>query len=64
MHLDQRNRPEEKLNSALQNPRIRKRLDDVNVNIAGGTPEAFGAHMKTEFDKWAAVIKADNITVE
>jgi len=50
--------------TALQNPRIRKRLEDVSVNIAGGTPEDFGAHMKTEFDKWANVIKANNITVE
>ena len=58
----------EKLNAAfnatLQNPRIRKRLDDVNVNIAGGSPEMFGAHMKLEFDKWASVIKANDITVE
>jgi tripartite-type tricarboxylate transporter receptor subunit TctC len=50
--------------TALQNPRIRKRLEDVSVNIAGGTPEAFGAHMKSEFEKWAAVIKANNIVVE
>jgi tripartite-type tricarboxylate transporter receptor subunit TctC len=51
-------------NTALQNPRIRKRLEEVSVNIAGGTPEDFGAHMKTEFEKWANVIKANNITVE
>jgi tripartite-type tricarboxylate transporter receptor subunit TctC len=51
-------------NTALQNPRVRKRLEDVSVNIAGGTPEDFGAHMKTEFDKWANVIKANNITAE
>jgi tripartite-type tricarboxylate transporter receptor subunit TctC len=51
-------------NTALQNPRIRKRLEEVSVNIAGGTPEDFGAHLKTEFDKWASVIKANNITVE
>jgi hypothetical protein len=24
----------------------------------------FGAHMKLEFDKWASVIKANDITVE
>ena len=51
-------------NTALQNPRIRKRLEEVSVNIAGGTPEKFGAHMKTEIEKWASVIKANNITVE
>jgi tripartite-type tricarboxylate transporter receptor subunit TctC len=51
-------------NAALQNPRIRKRLEEVSVNIAGGPPEKFGAHMKAEFEKWASVIKANNITVE
>jgi len=51
-------------NTALQNPRIRKRLEEVSVNIAGGPPEIFGAHMKTEGEKWANVIKANNITVE
>jgi hypothetical protein len=25
---------------------------------------AFGAHMKSEYEKWVAVIKADNIVVE
>jgi len=51
-------------NTALQNPRIRKRLEEVSVNIAGGPPEKFGVHMKSEIDKWASVIKANNITVE
>lgn len=51
-------------NTALQNPRIRKRLEEVSVNIAGGTPEGFGAHLKAEIDKWASVVKANNITVE
>ena len=51
-------------NTALQNPRMRKRLEEVSVNIAGGPPEKFGVHMKSEIDKWASVIKANNITVE
>ncbi len=51
-------------NAALQNPRIRKRLEDVSVNIAGGSPATFGAHMKSEYAKWAAVIKANNIVAE
>jgi tripartite-type tricarboxylate transporter receptor subunit TctC len=51
-------------NTALQNPRTRKRLEEVSVNIAGGTPEKFAAHMKAEFEKWLSVIKANNITAE
>lgn len=51
-------------NTVLQNPRIRKRLEEVNLNIAGGTPEQFGAHMKAEYEKWGKVIAANNIKVE
>jgi tripartite-type tricarboxylate transporter receptor subunit TctC len=51
-------------NAALQNPRTRQRLEEVSVNIAGGPPEKFAAHMKAEGEKWLSVIKANNITVE
>jgi len=51
-------------NAALQNQRTRQRLEDVSVNIAGGPPEKFAAHMKAEIEKWSNVIKANNITVE
>jgi tripartite-type tricarboxylate transporter receptor subunit TctC len=51
-------------NAALQNPRTRQRLEEVSVNIAGGPPEKFAAHMKSEIDKWSSVIKANNIKVE
>ncbi len=51
-------------NTVLQNPRIRKRLEEVSLNIAGGTPEQFGAHMKAEYEKWGKVIAANNIKVE
>jgi tripartite-type tricarboxylate transporter receptor subunit TctC len=51
-------------NTALQNQRTRTRLEEVSVNMAGGPPEKFAAHMKTEIEKWSNVIKANNITVE
>jgi tripartite-type tricarboxylate transporter receptor subunit TctC len=51
-------------NTALQNAKTRKRLEEVSVNIAGGAPEKFGAHMKVEIEKWGNVIKANNIKLE
>ena len=51
-------------NTALQNPRTRQRLEEVSVNIAGGPPEKFAAHIKAESDKWSSVIKANNIKPE
>ena len=51
-------------NAALGNPRLRPRLDEANLIIAGGTTEQLAAHMRTELDKWAQVIQANNIKVE
>jgi tripartite-type tricarboxylate transporter receptor subunit TctC len=51
-------------NVALKNPKLRPRLDEANLIIGGGTPEQLAAHMHTEFDKWAQVIKANNVKVD
>lgn len=51
-------------NAALKNPRLRPRLDEANLIIGGGTTEQLAAHMRTELDKWAQVIQANNIKVE
>ncbi|MGZ5137737.1 MAG: Bug family tripartite tricarboxylate transporter substrate binding protein [Burkholderiales bacterium] len=51
-------------NGALKNPKLRPRLDEANLIIGGGTPEQLAAHMHTEFDKWAQVIKANNVKVD
>jgi tripartite-type tricarboxylate transporter receptor subunit TctC len=51
-------------NTALKNPKLRPRLDEANLIIGGGTTEQLAAHMRVELDKWAQVIKANNIKVE
>lgn len=51
-------------NAALKNPRLRPRLDEANLIIGGGTPEQLTTHMHTELDKWAQVIKANNVKVD
>jgi tripartite-type tricarboxylate transporter receptor subunit TctC len=49
--------------AVLSEPAIKARLDKLGVVIAGSTPDALGAHLKEEMQKWAPVIKAANIKV-
>ncbi len=49
---------------ALKIPEVKERLENVGFEIVGGTPEAFGAYMKTEFDKWARVVKTSGLRAE
>jgi tripartite-type tricarboxylate transporter receptor subunit TctC len=50
--------------SALTDPQVKTKLDALGVVAVGSTPEALGAHLKTEMEKWAPVIKAANIKVD
>ena len=43
--------------------RSRRGSTRLGVIIVGSTPEALGAHLKEEMDKWGPVIKAANIKV-
>lgn len=59
----------EKLNAAgraaLADPAVRSRLLELGCEIpdaAGQTPEALGAHVRAEVDKWTPVIKAAGVT--
>jgi tripartite-type tricarboxylate transporter receptor subunit TctC len=47
---------------ALEAPDVKQILFGQGLEVAPGTPEAFGAYMKSEFDKWAKVIKDAKIT--
>ena len=49
--------------AVLAEPAIKARLDKLGVIIVGSTPQALGAHLKEEMDKWGPVIKAANIKV-
>ena len=50
--------------SALKLPDVKERLEYVGFEIVGGTPEAFGAYIKTEIIKWAPVVKASGVKPE
>lgn len=58
------NRLHAELVSALKLPEVRDRLLSQSAEPVGNSPQAFAAFMKSEYVKWAKVIKAANIKVE
>lgn len=52
------------LNEALRKPEIRSRMAEVGLTPAGSTPEAFDTFIRTEIDKWAAVVKSSGATAD
>ncbi|MGZ5120927.1 MAG: Bug family tripartite tricarboxylate transporter substrate binding protein, partial [Burkholderiales bacterium] len=51
-------------NSSVQNPKIRKRLEESGVRTVGGPPERLGEQISKEYVRWATVVKANNIRAE
>lgn len=50
------------MNRAL--PELRDRYANLGMDVAGGTPAEFGAHLKSERDRWAHVVKISGAKVE
>jgi tripartite-type tricarboxylate transporter receptor subunit TctC len=50
--------------TTLNDPDVRKQLTDLGVDVAGNTPEEFGAYIKAEIPKWAAIVKASGATLD
>jgi tripartite-type tricarboxylate transporter receptor subunit TctC len=57
------NRLNKELTAALNLPDIKEFLFKQGLDAAPGTPEEFGAYMKSEMAKWAKVIKASGVKV-
>ena len=45
-------------------PDVKERLAVLGFEPVAGSPEEFAQHVKTEFEKWAKVIKASNIKAD
>ncbi len=52
------------INTALQAEDVRAKLGAAGIQIQGGTPEAFGAVIVAEVDKWAKVVAGAGIQPE
>ena len=48
----------------LTTPEVREKLLGQGLDPVGGTPEQFGAYLKTEIAKWARVVKASGARPE
>jgi tripartite-type tricarboxylate transporter receptor subunit TctC len=51
-------------NKILQMPDVRRRLDELGLEVQGGTPEQFGAFIKKEADRLQKLIKDGALTRE
>jgi tripartite-type tricarboxylate transporter receptor subunit TctC len=50
--------------AALAKPEVKARLTEQGFDVVTNTPGEFGSYIRQEADKWEAVIKAANISVE
>ena len=49
---------------ALAMPDVKQKLSAQGIDVAGGTPEQFGAYMHDEFAKWGQLVKDSGAKVE
>jgi len=49
------------INAALAQPDIRKRLQDLGMNVHGGTPEELRELLVSEITKWGDIVAAAKI---
>jgi len=54
----------EKLKQTLSTPEQSKLFETMGLNIIASSPEEFGAHLKSELDKWGKVIRERHIKVD
>lgn len=52
------------INKALVSDEVKKKLSDQGADMMGGTPEQFGALIKSELTRWAPIIKESGATLD
>jgi tripartite-type tricarboxylate transporter receptor subunit TctC len=49
---------------ALNDPAVRKSLNDLGVDIVGNAPEEFAAYIKAEIPKWTAIVRSSGAKLD
>ena len=49
---------------AMQDPGVKSKFADLGVEAVSGTPEEFGAFIRSEIVKWAKVIKTIGVQLD
>jgi len=49
---------------ALEDPAVRKRIEDTGSLIVANTPEQFAAQMKAEYEVYKKVVDQQKLTLE
>jgi tripartite-type tricarboxylate transporter receptor subunit TctC len=52
------------INAVLAMPEVRSLLAKAHIEVAGGTPEAFGALIRREHERWGPVIRASGAKLD
>jgi tripartite-type tricarboxylate transporter receptor subunit TctC len=52
------------IRKAMDSAEIKAKLQSQGFNVAAGTPEQFGALLKSEMERWAKVVKASGAKVD
>ena len=51
-------------NRVLKDPNVRKSIETEGGEVLGGTPEEFGAYMKSEIANWATLVRDSGAKVD
>jgi tripartite-type tricarboxylate transporter receptor subunit TctC len=54
----------QEITRSVRAPDMKERLNSLGLDVVAGTPEEFGAYIKSETEKWAKVIKTMGIKPE
>jgi len=52
------------INKALATSAVREKFPEMGLEVAGGTPEQYAAHIKSETLKWADVVKRSGAKID
>ena len=52
------------VNRVLGEPAIRKIFEAQTITATGGSPERIGKIIRTDYERWAKVVKENNISIE